>query len=234
MRSIAIVFAIVAVALGASLVLNSRKDLKPSPMMEDADRKDREQQESGAKAQRIMEQKRVAQQATEFTAPKDGAVTVMLSVAGRGDVTLELYPKVAPKTVGRFVQLARSGFYRDVKFHRVEPGFVVQAGDPKTREISTEKLSRLTGADPESLTLGIGGSGAPLAFEPSGLPSLKGTVAMALTSPASDTADSQFFINLSDDRNLDGDYCVFGVVTAGMDVAGRIRKGDAIADIQVR
>lgn len=234
MRSIALVFAIVVLALGVSFLFTARKDLNPSPMISEADRKDREQAVSAKKSDLIMKQKRVAQQASKLEAPKDGSIALTLTIEGRGDIALELYPKAAPKTVGQFMQLVRSGFYRGIKYHRVEPGFVVQAGDPKTRDIESPRLAAMDAADPEFLTLGIGGSGKPLEFEPSGLPCLKGTLAMALTSPQSDTADSQFFINLNDNRNLDGDYCVFGVVTSGMDVAARIRRGDAIANLAAR
>ncbi|MCC6731373.1 MAG: peptidylprolyl isomerase [Chthonomonadales bacterium] len=146
-----------------------------------------------------------------------------MTVANRGDVTMELYPKAAPKTTARVVELARQGFYNGIRFHRVVDGFVVQAGDPK---------SKTDGVDVPYI--GRSGSGKTIPFEKNNLPHVPGAVAMALNAPASDTADSQFFIDLADNATLNGDYCVFGKVTQGMDVVRSIKKGDAITSMTVQ
>jgi cyclophilin family peptidyl-prolyl cis-trans isomerase len=105
----------------------------------------------------------------------------------------------------------------------VVPNFVVQAGNPATKT---------KGADaPEE---GTGGSGKTIPFEQSKLPNVRGSLAMALRSPQSDTADSQFFINLKYNNTLDNDYCVFGKVIEGMDVVAKVSKGDVIKSFTPR
>jgi len=116
----------------------------------------------------------------------------------------ELYPEIAPQSVGNFVALANSGFYDGVIFHRVIPGFMIQGGDPKG--------------------IGIGGPGYNIKgeFAANGVPNpLKhtyGVLSMA-RSMMPDSAGSQFFIMTSDSPHLDGQYAAFGKVLEGMDVA---------------
>ena len=116
----------------------------------------------------------------------------------------ELYPEIAPQSVGNFVALANSGFYDGVIFHRVIPGFMIQGGDPKG--------------------MGYGGPGYSIKgeFAANGVPNpLKhtyGVLSMA-RSMAPDSAGSQFFIMTSDSPHLDGQYAAFGKVLEGMDVA---------------
>ncbi|MCC6731372.1 MAG: peptidylprolyl isomerase [Chthonomonadales bacterium] len=150
------------------------------------------------------------------------APKVEITVAHRGKVTIALFPKDAPKTVAHFLGLVRKGFYDGIVVHRVEPGFVVQAGDPQTK---TRPFT-----DP---AIGSGGSGRNIPFERSAKPHEIGTVAMALSAPRSATGDSQWFINLAPNHQLDGDYCVFGKVTKGMDVVRKIKPGDRIVRARV-
>ena len=123
----------------------------------------------------------------------------------KGDITVELYPDVAPVTVNSFVFLACKGFYEGVTFHRVIPGFVAQAGDP-------------TGT-------GSGGPGYTIPDEFSSRPFEEGTLGMAKTS-APNSGGSQFFICYAPQSALDGKYTVFGKVTAGLDVLGKITPRD--------
>jgi cyclophilin family peptidyl-prolyl cis-trans isomerase len=145
-----------------------------------------------------------------------------MTVADRGKVTLELYAKEAPKTTAHIVDLCRKKFYDGILIHRVEPGFVVQAGDPKTR---TEGI--------DGPMIGSGGSGRNIPFEVNSRTHETGSLGMALSAPRSATGDSQWFINLGPNHQLDGDYCVFGKVTKGMALVKQIKRGDKIVSIRV-
>jgi Peptidyl-prolyl cis-trans isomerase (rotamase) - cyclophilin family len=158
---------------------------------------------------------------------------VEMTVAKRGKVTIELFASETPKTAGQFLRLAKQGFYNGIRFHRVRAGFMAQAGDPGSKKFSAEQLEPLTDNDYGRLELGGGGSGKPIPFEATKRTHETGTLAMALSAPRSDTADSQFFINLVPNHRLDGDYCVFGRVVKGMDVVKKIKQGDAIESMKV-
>ena len=108
--------------------------------------------------------------AAAFDTVKDGAIAATLEVENRGTMKLELYPKAAPKTVAHFVELAKKGFYNGIKFHRVEPGFVVQGGDPETRNIGREEF--------DAHRVGTHGSGTTVPLEAK-LPHLPHTVGLA-------------------------------------------------------
>ena len=126
-----------------------------------------------------------------------------------GTIEMELYPANAPKSVENFVALARKGFYDGTLFHRVVPGFVIQGGDPLTKDPLKKKK------------WGSGGSGHEFADEPVKGDYVKGAVAMANSGP--NTNGSQFFICTD---NLKGQlpkkYNLFGQVTKGMDVVAKI------------
>jgi peptidyl-prolyl cis-trans isomerase B (cyclophilin B) len=130
----------------------------------------------------------------------------------RGDIVFHLFPEDAPIHTAAFIKLAESGFYDGLTFHRVEPGFVVQGGDPRGD--------------------GTGGPGYRLKAEFNGRPHLRGTVAMARAS-APDSAGSQFYICLDDARFLDGQYTVFGQMTEGFEALDAIRRGDAMTSVRV-
>lgn len=129
-----------------------------------------------------------------------------------GDILFQLFPDDAPVHTAAFIKLADSGFYDGLTFHRVEPGFVVQGGDPRGD--------------------GTGGPGYHLKAEFNARPHLRGTVAMARAS-APDSAGSQFYICLGDARFLDRQYTVFGQMTEGFEALDAIRRGDAMSSVKV-
>jgi len=170
-----------------------------------------------------------------FDQARAGAVKVAMEIEGKGTLTLELYPKAAPKTVEHFVGLCRTGFYNGILFHRVVPHFVVQAGDPASKNVEPAAIRDLTPEDAGSkYHLGGGGSGQAIPFEGGSLPNDANTLAMALSTIRSSTGDSQFFINLVDNHRLDGDYCVFGKVVDGIPIVSTIQQGDRIKSMKVQ
>ncbi|NUQ69464.1 MAG: peptidylprolyl isomerase [Chthonomonadales bacterium] len=232
MRSVLAILGIAVVALVISIVFQGSKDLSPAPQDEAALKLDEAQKAAWKKSE--AEQKKAQQNAKrDFQPPREGVTHVTLEVGGKGRITLELYPKAAPETVQHFMNLIREGFYKNIKFHRVEPVFVVQAGDPDTRDVSSSELAGMDEDRKSAMGIGSGGSGKNIPFEVNKLPHIKGSIAMALSAPRSATGDSQFFINLRDNMGLNGDYCVFGRVTKGMDVVEKIAVGDAIVGASV-
>lgn len=139
--------------------------------------------------------------------------TYALICTNLGLIEVQLFPADAPKTVANFVTLANQGFYNDVVWHRIVPGFVIQAGDPNTRNGGGNRS-----------TWGQGTSGTNIPFEGSSLSNTVGTVAMASTG-AGVGDSSQFYINLADNSAaLDGKYAVFGTVINGMSVVNALAK----------
>ena len=125
-----------------------------------------------------------------------------------GNIKFSLLPDIATETVRNFSQLAKSGFYNGTLFHRIIPGFMIQGGDPNTK-------------NPDKSTWGQGGPGYNLKAEFNTRSHLRGIVSMArATDP--DSAGSQFFIVTSDSTFLDRQYTVFGEVVEGMEVADKI------------
>ena len=129
----------------------------------------------------------------------------------KGIIQLQIYPE-ASMAASNFMILAANGFYDGLKFHRVEPGFVIQGGDP--------------------LGDGTGGPGYQFADEPVTKEYLKGTVAMANAGP--DTNGSQFFIMLGDHPELPKNYTIFGQVVAGQDVVDKISVGDVMQKVVIQ
>jgi cyclophilin family peptidyl-prolyl cis-trans isomerase len=134
----------------------------------------------------------------------------------KGDIVVDLDAGAAPQTVNNFVFLARGGFYDGLTFHRVEPGFVIQGGDP--------------------LGTGTGGPGYTVPAEIE-LQHVKGAIAMARTgddvNPERASSGSQFYITLEATPFLDGAYTAFGQVIEGMDVVEAVARGDVIESITV-
>ncbi len=126
-----------------------------------------------------------------------------------GNIEFNLLPELAPETVRNFVKLAESEFYNGSLFHRVIPGFMIQGGDPNTK-------------NPElRAQWGMGGPGYTINAEFSSRSHLRGIVSMARSTDPN-SAGSQFFIVTTDSTFLDREYTVFGEVTQGMDVADKI------------
>ena len=149
--------------------------------------------------------------ATLFGATAAQAEKVKLATSA-GDIVIELDAAKAPKTVENFVTLAKKGFYDGVTFHRVEPNFVVQGGDPKGN--------------------GTGGPGYTIKDEFNKQKHVRGVVAMARTQ-APNSAGSQFYITLAPAHFLDGQYTVFGRVTSGMEVVDKIKVGDKMKSVKI-
>ncbi len=147
--------------------------------------------------------------ATVIDASKTYTATL---VTTKGTIELSLDAKAAPITVNNFVFLARDKYYDGLTFHRVEPGFVIQGGDPNGD--------------------GTGGPGYTIQDEQSGLLHVDGALAMAKAA-APNSAGSQFYITLGAQPELDGRYTVFGTVTGGKDVPKAIRVGDKITSVTI-
>ena len=126
-----------------------------------------------------------------------------------GDMDIVFFPEKAPKHVENFIALAKSGFYNGTIFHRVIPGFMIQGGDPNTKDLNK----------PE--TYGQGGPSQRLKAEFNDIPHRRGILSMARTNDPN-SAGSQFFIVVKDSNFLDGQYTVFGEVVKGMEVADKI------------
>jgi len=131
-----------------------------------------------------------------------------------GSFEIILYTASAPKTVANFVNLAEQGFYNNLTWHRIEKGFVIQIGDPNTRN---------GGGNRSLWGTGTSNTTVPFEYDPS-LHNYAGYIAMASTA-AKTGGSSQFFINLADNSaNLDGNYAVFGQVIQNMSVVNAIGK----------
>ena len=125
-----------------------------------------------------------------------------------GNIELGFFPDVAPNHVNNFIELAKKGFYDGTTFHRVIPGFMIQGGDPNSKEMDRSKH-------------GTGSPGYTLKAEFNDKPHKRGALSMA-RSGHPDSAGSQFFICVADAPFLDGQYTVFGEVVSGMEVAEKI------------
>ena len=136
-----------------------------------------------------------------------------------GDVKIEMFKDVAPNHVKRISELANSGKYDNVVFHRVIDGFMAQTGDLQYGNSSSK--------DFDLIRVGTGGSDLPdLKQEFNNIPHERGTVSMARSSNP-DSANSQFFICFEAASYLDRQYTVFGKVIEGMDFVDKIKKGDS-------
>ena len=128
----------------------------------------------------------------------------------KGDITLTLYPTEAPKTVANFIAKAKSGFYNNLTFHRVED-WVIQGGDP----------------------LGTGTGGGDMPTELNNKPFVVGSLGVARGGDIKISNDAQFFITKKDSAFLNSQYTNFGIVTNGMDVVKNIEIGDKILGIAI-
>jgi peptidyl-prolyl cis-trans isomerase B (cyclophilin B) len=126
-----------------------------------------------------------------------------------GEMVVEFWPEVAPKTVENFKKLAREGFYDRTAFHRIMRGFMIQGGDPNTKDPSKEN------------SYGTGGPGYKVQPEFNDRPHLRGVLSMARSADPN-SAGSQFFICLGTASSLDHQYTAFGKVIKGLDVLDKI------------
>jgi peptidyl-prolyl cis-trans isomerase B (cyclophilin B) len=154
----------------------------------------------------------------------------------KGVIRVGLYGKDAPIHVGNFVELASEGFYDNTKFHRYEPSFVVQGGDPQTKEYSSEQVNEVVRGLAAGPAFGTGGPGYSIKgeFDPAVNPNkhVEGALGMA-RSQSPDSAGSQFYFALQPLPQLDGGYTVFGVVVEGLDVVKELRVGDEIESVTI-
>jgi peptidyl-prolyl cis-trans isomerase B (cyclophilin B) len=127
-----------------------------------------------------------------------------------GEMEVKFYPELAPKTVENFIKLGKDGTYNGTIFHRVIPNFMIQGGDPLTKDPSKKDL------------YGTGGPGYTIKAEFNDTPHKRGIVSMARGGDNVDSAGSQFFIVVEDSRFLDYKYTAFGEVVKGMGVADKI------------
>ena len=125
-----------------------------------------------------------------------------------GKIVFKLLPDIAPETVRNFQKLASSGFYDGTLFHRVIPGFMIQGGDPNTKQ-------------GDKSSWGMGGPGYTVKAEFNPKSHLRGVVSMARAMDP-DSAGSQFFVVVTDSTFLDGQYTAFGEVLEGIEVADKI------------
>ena len=154
---------------------------------------------------------------TDYIAPDDMKLDPAKSYLAtietvKGTIRAELYPKLAPEHVNSFVFLACQGFFDGLTFHRYEPGFVIQGGDPKGN--------------------GSGGPGYTLPAEFNATKHTLGILSMARTSDPN-SAGSQFFIMLGDAPHLDNQYSVFGKVVEGITLALQIRANDKVIKVNI-
>jgi peptidyl-prolyl cis-trans isomerase B (cyclophilin B) len=153
--------------------------------------------------------------------PGAGPVVVLETV--KGVIEIETYPEEAPKTVENFLALVKRGFYNGLRFHRAEPNFVIQIGDPQTRDVTKQS------------SWGRGSSGKPIGVAEITKKRRHGPGAVGMGHSGSPKdASSQFYITLRAAPSLDSKYVVFGRVIKGMDVAARIQKSDLLKKASVK
>lgn len=159
---------------------------------------------------------------TQKGAVPAGPVIVLETV--KGAVEIETYPKDAPKTVARILELVKKNFYNGMRFHRAETNFLVQIGDPVSRDMSREAW---WGRTP--------GTGKPIGVAEISKTRrhVAGAVAMAHAGDPAQ-ADTQFYILLRAAPELDGKYTVFGRVTSGLDVVQKLRRADILKRASVK
>src|SRR5215213_9645740 len=141
-----------------------------------------------------------------------------------GTIVADLFEKDAPETVANFEKLANSGLYDGVKFHRVIDDFVVQGGDPLSRDLPAGDRR-----------IGTGGPGWQIKCETKGNPHKHAVGALSMAHAGKDTGGSQFFMVLSEQntRHLNGVHTVFGQITEGLDVMQQIKQNDYMTTVRV-
>ena len=160
--------------------------------------------------------------AAKPAAPKEPAPVIVLETV-KGTIEIETLPDDAPKTVAHVVELVKKNFYNGMRFHRAEENFLVQIGDPQSRDMSREAW---WGRGP--------GSGKPIGVSEIGKRKhVSGSVGMAHSGDPK-YADSQFYIVMQPRPGLDGKFTIFGRVTSGMDVVKKLRRADILKKASVK
>jgi peptidyl-prolyl cis-trans isomerase B (cyclophilin B) len=150
-----------------------------------------------------------AKPATASKGKATGMDEVAVLETSKGKMVVEFWEKDAPKTVAHFKALAKSGFYNGTGFHRIMKGFMIQGGDPKSK-------------NPKAPDLGTGGSGQTVPDEYNAHPHVKGVLSLASSGTGTNSGDSQFFIVHGEASFLDRKYTAFGHVIKGLDVIDKI------------
>jgi peptidyl-prolyl cis-trans isomerase B (cyclophilin B) len=142
----------------------------------------------------------------------------------KGRIVADLFEAEAPATVGNFEKLANAGFYDGVRFHRVIADFVVQGGDPLSRDLA-----------PGDRRVGTGGPGYRIKCETAGNPHTHKVGALSMAHAGKDTGGSQFFMVLSEanTKHLNGVHTVFGQITEGLSVMKELRQNDVMNSVRV-
>lgn len=142
----------------------------------------------------------------------------------RGVIVADLFEKEAPNTVANFEKLANAAFYDGVKFHRVIPEFVVQGGDPYSRDLPAGDAR-----------VGTGGPGYKIKCETKDNPKMHEVGSLSMAHAGPNTGGSQFFMVLSETntRHLNGVHTVFGKVCEGLDVMKQIKPNDVMTKVRV-
>ena len=145
---------------------------------------------------------------SEVTTETRATIAVSSQGESWGDIVLKFYPDVAPNHARNFCKLAAENFYDGTTFHRVIPGFMIQGGDPNSKNADRSNH-------------GMGGPGYHIKAEFNNKPHKRGVLSMARAQDP-DSAGSQFFICVADASFLDGQYTAFGEVVSGMEIADRV------------
>jgi len=173
---------------------------------------------------------------------KPNGSEVAIITTNKGVIKVKLYGTDAPVNTANFIELAEKGFYDKVKFHRLEPGFIIQGGDPQTAQLSSKDVVKLVESQKQGVyeqgqpALGTGGPGYMIKgeFYPANVvhKHVDGTLAMARSNDPN-SAGSQFYFTLGPQAFLDGQYTAFGDVLEGLSVVHDLEVGDVIESITV-
>ncbi len=151
----------------------------------------------------------------------------------KGDIRVQLMGKDAPIHVGNFVELARKGFYDNLKFHRYVPGFVIQGGCPNTRDYTGEQVAQMSALGRGGFGTGNPGYSIKEEFTTNPHNEHKDAALAMARSSNPNSAGSQFYFCLGAQPMLDSGYTVFGQTLEGKDVIGQLRVGDVIESIEI-
>jgi peptidyl-prolyl cis-trans isomerase B (cyclophilin B) len=206
MKSVLAILGLAAAFIVLSVIVQRPKSLDPQPQFKENEATDQ--------ATNTVSKPQV------FNPPKEGMITAELTVKNRGVVTMEFYPKAAPKAVEQITGLINRGFYDGILIHRVDLPMVIQFGNPLTKT--------------QGVNAGEGDTSVPmLTFEKNDLTHVPGAIGLARTSDP-DSATSQLFIDMQDNPIWNGDYCVIGRVVNGLDVMKKVEKGDEITSFKLK